>query len=65
MKKIDRKKAIFVDSSQEIQIKDLVEKEHIEGIGEVEVTKKVFLHTVTHIDKDINDICKKYKVTLE
>ena len=39
--------------------------EHIEGLGPVEVTKKVFSHKVTQLDKDLKEICKKYKVTEE
>lgn len=65
MKALDLKKSIFVDSAEQIEIKEINIMEHIEGFGPVEVTKKVFSHKVTQLDKDLKDVLKKYKVDME
>ena len=65
MKALDLKGSIFVDTQDEIEIKEVAEMENIEGLGPVEVTRRVFSHRVTQLDKDLKEICSKYKVTEE
>lgn len=65
LKALDLNKTVFVDSAEQIQIQEIQEMEHIEGYGPVEVTKKVFSHKISQLDKDLKDVCKKFKVTEE
>ena len=62
---MDKKKIIFVENKNQIEIRKVNETEDIEGLGKIEITKQYIIHKVELEDRDLRDICKKYGAQLD